>query len=288
MPKGLPLVKVSLQVHENILLLDYNTVQTLELIENAKTGKQRGGSLFACVNKTKTAMGSRLMRSSLLQPLKNPSIINARLDAVDQIVTSSDLYSGLQQALDSFPDLERISSNLLTKSALELQFSSIGPINPTTIMLLLHLNAALVKVGAIVRVLEDHCGESSLLKSLLMALKVRASEGAVLSECSERLDGALESCGTVEQPSRSASEDELQRHIYDSANSNNSTEREMCANETSLRRIQSAISTKLTSGENSRSRAAEQLRLQAINIIRPGIDGMFVYPFSSWLQSCMV
>ena len=68
MPQGIPLVKVSLQVHENILLLDYNTVQTLELIENAKTGQQTGGSLFACVNQTKTAIGSRLMRSSLLQP----------------------------------------------------------------------------------------------------------------------------------------------------------------------------------------------------------------------------
>ena len=48
-PNGLPLVKVSLKVHEDILLLDHGTVQTLELIENSKTGKQRSGSLFAVV-----------------------------------------------------------------------------------------------------------------------------------------------------------------------------------------------------------------------------------------------
>jgi DNA mismatch repair ATPase MutS len=116
-PGGLPLVKVSLQVHEDILLLDYSTVQTLELIENTNTGLQRSGSLFACINKTKTAMGARLLRSSLLQPLKNPDIINARLDAVDQLaIHSTELYHGLQRALDSFPDLERVSSNLLVKS----------------------------------------------------------------------------------------------------------------------------------------------------------------------------
>ena len=77
-PNGLPLVKVSLRVHEDILLLEHSTVQTLELIENSKTGKQRSGSLFAAINHTKTAMGARLLRASLLQPLQNPAIISAR------------------------------------------------------------------------------------------------------------------------------------------------------------------------------------------------------------------
>jgi hypothetical protein len=259
MPQGIPLVKVSLQVHENILLLDYNTVQTLELIENAKTGQQTGGSLFACVNQTKTAMGSRLMRSSLLQPLKNPNIINARLDAVDQLVASSDLYSGLQQALDSFPDLERVSSNLLVKSVLELQFSSIGPINPTTILLLLHLNSALVKINEIVRLLEEHCGESTLLRSILTALKVSPSE------CPAEREDA-QSC------ERYCSQD-TQQYIYDSTDSCTSSERDT----TALQCIQTAISTKLTSGETSKSRAAEQLRLQAVNLIKTGVDGASVH-----------
>lgn len=264
MPQGLPLVKVSLQVHENILLLDYNTVQTLELIENAKTGQQTGGSLFACINQTKTAMGARLMRSSLLQPLKNPSIINARLDAVDQLVASSDLYSGLQQALDSFPDLERVSSGLLVKSALELQFSSIGPINPTTILLLLHLNSALVKINAIVRLLEQHCGESTLLRSILTALKVSPSE------CSAEHEDA-QGC------ERRCSQD-TQQYIYNSTDSRTGSERStiMFTNKTSLQCIQTAISTKLT-GETSKSRAAEQLRLQAVNLIKTGVDGTIVH-----------
>ena len=284
LPQGLPVVKVSLQVHEDILLLDYNTVQTLELIENAKTGQQRGGSLFACINQTKTAMGSRLMRSSLLQPLKNPSIINARLDAVDQIVASSDLYSGLGQALDSFPDLERVCSNLLIKSALELQFSSIGPINPTTILLLLHLNTALIKVSAIVRVLEDHCAESTLLKSILTALKVSPTEDPVLFDNTQQraVDDASDSC-EIDRQSRSLSADEMQYISSDRANFGSQCD--MHTSETSLQRIQSAISTKLTSGENNRSRAAEQLRMQAVNLIKPGVDGMMHASSSvSWMR----
>lgn len=244
MAQGIPLVKVSLQVHEDVMLLDHNTVQTLELIENAKTGHQRGGSLFAAVNNTKTAMGSRLMRSSLLQPLKNPGMIHARLDAVDRLVSSPDLFSGLVQALESFPDLERVSSALLIKSASELQFSAIGPINPATIVLLMHLDSALTKISAVVRVLEEHCGESTLLQTILEALNPRACED----------------------------KDE----VATSAKSLNSSEHGT-RGESTLQRIRSAISTKLTSGENIKSRAPEQIRLQAVNLIKPGVDGMQLY-----------
>lgn len=300
MPQGLPLVKVSLQVHENILLLDYDTVQTLELIENSKTGRQCSGSLFACVNKTKTAMGSRLMRSSLLQPLKNPEIIDARLDAVDSIIASSDLYFGLQQALESFPDLERLSSNLLVKSALELQFSSIGPINPTTIMLLLHLKTALIKVGQIVRLLEEYCGESALLIDILAALKVSASQcptedDPALSEpaikCVAGDSSTTDSCAgkavhtnLVSQsdmqacsPTSTSFSDESDRFQYSSVDSRDSSDCKVHDNESALQCIQRAVSTKLNDSENAKSRGAEQLRLQTVNLIKPGVDGAGIH-----------
>ena len=80
------------------MLLDAQTLKCLELIENTKTGTQSTGSLFAVIDQTKTAMGQRLLRASLLQPLCNPELINKRLDAVDAIKSTSELFFGLQRA----------------------------------------------------------------------------------------------------------------------------------------------------------------------------------------------
>ena len=64
-------MQVSYKVHDNLMLLDFNTISALEIIENAKSGLQKKGSLFATQNNCKTAGGARLLRCSLLQPLKN-------------------------------------------------------------------------------------------------------------------------------------------------------------------------------------------------------------------------
>ena len=146
-PLGMPFMKVSYKVHEHLMLLDFNTLKCLEIIENTKSGNQKSGSLFATVNDTQTSMGARLLRSTLiqvashafmllcnlhaawptalsgrrcLQPLKSADLINQRLDAVEEIVDGTALFIGLQAALQFFPDLEQVTSYLLVKSSAEL------------------------------------------------------------------------------------------------------------------------------------------------------------------------
>ena len=240
-----------------------------------------GGFLTDClcfqINQTKTAMGSRLMRSSLLQPLKNPDVINARLDAVEQLNNERDLYYALQKALEQFPDLERISSNLLVKSKVELEFSSIGPVNPATIMLLLHLNTALSKIFTILPMLEEHSGESTLLRNILGALQVRCSGGR---------DQAADMNGTPmyedDTPADStpgwadgeASSIDPSGADYSSVDSRYSSDGDTPGgSETALERLQKAISTKLSNGQHNKPKGGEQLRLQTVNVIAPGVDG---------------
>ena len=70
----------------------------------------------------------------------------------------------------------------------ELEFSSIGPINPATIMLLLQLNTALSKISEVLPLLDEHCGESTLLKSILGALQASASGWRAESNAGDRMD----------------------------------------------------------------------------------------------------
>ena len=272
-PNGLPLVKVSLRVHEDILLLEHSTVQTLELIENSKTGKQRSGSLFAAINHTKTAMGARLLRASLLQPLQNPAIISARLDAVDQLTTQRDLYFGLQKMLEQFPDLERVSSTLLVKTTQELSFSSIGPVNPNTIVLLLHLKTALTKIFEIVPLLEELSGESVLLRNILGALKTLCSASRPDGDGNDNTPGSVLEPSDSEAGFMSSSEGEPPRSLEYSSVDSGYSSTGGASGSTALERIQNAIATKLSDGQAAAPRGGEQLRLQAVNVIANGVDG---------------
>jgi DNA mismatch repair protein MutS len=65
------------------MFLDPETVRHLELIEK-NTGSD-GGTLFSILDRTKTPMGSRLLRSYLLEPLLDTDEINARLSAVAEL-----------------------------------------------------------------------------------------------------------------------------------------------------------------------------------------------------------
>lgn len=65
--------------------LDYNTQRNLELTQTMLT-KDKKGSLLWVLDKTKTAMGKRLMRSWLEHPLLNITSINNRQSAIEELV----------------------------------------------------------------------------------------------------------------------------------------------------------------------------------------------------------
>ena len=97
------------------MLLDRNTRRNLELTESLRS-RTRKGSLLWLLDKTSTAMGSRLLRSWIEQPLINRSKILHRLDAVEEFTHQHVLTMTLAEELQNVYDIERLLSKVAYKS----------------------------------------------------------------------------------------------------------------------------------------------------------------------------
>jgi DNA mismatch repair protein MSH4 len=78
------------------MMIDLSTIQSLELIQNVQNAKSRD-CLFGVMNQTLTPMGSRLLRSSILQPSTQASVLGQRYDAVEELSTQSDKFLEVRQ-----------------------------------------------------------------------------------------------------------------------------------------------------------------------------------------------
>ncbi len=96
--------------------LDITARRNLELLETMRSQEKRG-SLLGVLDHTKTAMGKRLLRSWIEQPLVQIAPISRRLNAVDELVKSSLLRGDLQELLTEIYDLERIMTRVVYGSA---------------------------------------------------------------------------------------------------------------------------------------------------------------------------
>ncbi len=89
------------------MALDEATIANLELIRNQQDGT-RERTLYAVLNRTKTAMGRRLLERNILQPLLLPDEIEKRLDTVRLFYESAGLTRDVQERLDGVYDIERL------------------------------------------------------------------------------------------------------------------------------------------------------------------------------------
>ncbi len=104
--------------------LDSFTVQNLELTRSMRTG-ERAGSLIGVLDKTKTAMGARLLKRWIQSPLTDLDEIELRQGAVEYLKHEVLIRSQLRDMLDEIYDFERI----MTKCVL-------GSVNPRDIVAL--------------------------------------------------------------------------------------------------------------------------------------------------------
>ena len=93
------------------MLLDSSSRRNLELTETLRE-KQKRGSLLWVLDKTKTAMGARLLRSYIEQPLIEKGAIEERLNAVEALFTESFLRDEVREYLTPIYDLERLLSRV--------------------------------------------------------------------------------------------------------------------------------------------------------------------------------
>jgi len=105
------------------LEIDAATRRSLEITRTMREGR-REGSLLEVMDRTVTAMGSRLLADWLANALTDVAAIDARLDAVDELVDDASLLGELRRQLDKVYDVERLLARVTTgrASPRDLQF----------------------------------------------------------------------------------------------------------------------------------------------------------------------
>ena len=98
------------------LEIDMNTRRNLELIESMRN-KEKRGSLLWVLDKTKTAMGARLLRSWVIKPLINQSAIIMRQNAVKELVKNRIVTEDIADMFSSVLDIERLTAKAVYGSA---------------------------------------------------------------------------------------------------------------------------------------------------------------------------
>lgn len=98
------------------LELDINARRSLELTETMRNRETRGTLLWV-LDKTSSAMGARVLRKWVEQPLLKIGEISARLDAVEELYDSMMLRSNIAELMKSVRDLERLMTKVVYGSA---------------------------------------------------------------------------------------------------------------------------------------------------------------------------
>lgn len=110
------LTTITPYITNKYMLLDSSTRRNLELVETLRE-KQKRGSLLWVLDKTKTAMGARLLRSYIEQPLIDKEKIQNRLDAISELNDNVISREEIREYLNPIYDLERLISKVSYKSA---------------------------------------------------------------------------------------------------------------------------------------------------------------------------
>ena len=110
------LQKIDRYTSSKYMNIDLSSMRNLELIETMR-GKTKRGSLLWVLDKTKTAMGKRLLRSWLEQPLLSMQSILQRQNAVDELVSDAVLLGEATEYLTGMRDVERLMTRVVYGTA---------------------------------------------------------------------------------------------------------------------------------------------------------------------------
>ncbi len=106
------------------MILDASTRKNLELTETLRE-KNKYGSLLWSIDKTKTNMGARLLKSWICQPLKNVDDILARQNAITELVEKENIRYSLSEDLEKIYDIQRLATRMSNGSANPKDFVSL-------------------------------------------------------------------------------------------------------------------------------------------------------------------
>jgi len=102
--------------NDSCMEMDINTMRNLELITSLRTGDKKG-SLLWVLDKTKTPMGRRMIRSWILRPLLSTAPIKRRQSAVSELVNATVCRGELINGLKKINDVERLIGKIVYGNA---------------------------------------------------------------------------------------------------------------------------------------------------------------------------
>ncbi|KDO34635.1 hypothetical protein SPRG_00697 [Saprolegnia parasitica CBS 223.65] len=105
-------IKVVLTMASPVLLMDYATIAALEITRGARNGSIQH-SLVAKIDNTRTSIGRRLLRQTILRPSCALETIQARQDVVDVFLNYPSLFFDVLEILPDFADLDKMLSQLV-------------------------------------------------------------------------------------------------------------------------------------------------------------------------------
>lgn len=165
------------------MIIDSSTRRNLELVETMRE-KQKKGSLLWVLDKTKTAMGARLLRNMIEQPLLIKDEIVARQKAITEFINNYVDCAELREYLNPVYDLERLVGRISTKSASPrdlIAFKGSIAMLPPIKKLLASFKSSLIKsIYEELDELEDICSliEASIVDEPPIAIK----DGGLIKE----------------------------------------------------------------------------------------------------------
>ena len=107
---------IKLYYISDFMIIDSSTKRNLELTESMRD-KEKKGTLLWVLDKTKTSMGARMLRSFIEMPLINIQSINLRLDGIESMNNSIMSRDEMREYMSSVYDLERLITKISMKSA---------------------------------------------------------------------------------------------------------------------------------------------------------------------------
>lgn len=142
-------IRTTVYSDSQYMSVDLTARRNLELTETMRN-KEKKGTLLWVLDKTKTAMGKRLIRKYIEQPLVNLAVITRRQNAVMELCSQSILRDELCEQLSKVYDLQRLMTKVIY-----------GSVNPRELKALSYTVEALPKIKELTAQFE-----SSLLKEL--------------------------------------------------------------------------------------------------------------------------
>lgn len=110
------MTSLQLYITGKYMIIDSSTRRNLELVETLRE-KQKRGSLLWVLDKTRTAMGARMLRSYVEQPLIEKRLIEKRLDAIESLNQNALIREEIREYLNPIYDMERLISRVTYQTA---------------------------------------------------------------------------------------------------------------------------------------------------------------------------